>query len=61
MTNVIMNSAQLEGSAKGFIHEFCLVDSASTAMIVAGMVSIILYRRRNCHPQFRHWIMSSER
>ncbi len=41
MTNVIMNSAQLEGSAKGFIHEFCLVDSASTAMIVAGMVSII--------------------
>ena len=41
MTNMIMTNTQLEDNAKFFINEFCPEDSASTSMIVAGMVSII--------------------
>lgn len=41
MTNMTMTDAQLENNAKFFINEFCPEDSASTTMIVAGMVSII--------------------
>lgn len=41
MTNMIMTNAQLEDNARFFINEFCPADSASTSMIVAGMVSVI--------------------